>query len=187
MLIKKEHLDTLWYEDKDGNKLPCCDFDKPYETPEDARYQISRFPNTLSTSHLKLISQKEADKCRHPRKYVVPTWGWIDGIVGRKCKMCGGTQTKKKWRPWPRKWNGYGSRNIMTANCSWSEDLVLKIANSGDYTLGEAIIISASSCERCMNALAHKYGLDWGYEEGSEDWEKCGTSCRFCLGDKDKD
>ena len=31
-----------------------------------------------------------------------------------------------------------------------------------------------------MNVLADKYGLDWGYEEGSEEWKKTGTSCQFC-------
>jgi hypothetical protein len=112
-----------------------------------------------------LIHQKDVDKCRHPRKYIKPTGGWVDGIVGRECKKCHGTQIKKRWHLWPRKWDGYGSREVFSFNSGWSESLALAIANSGDYTLSEAIIISANSCERCMNALAHKYGLDWGYPE----------------------
>ena len=68
----------------------------------------------------------------------------------------------------------------MASNCGWSDDLALSIANNSEYSLSEAIIISATSCERCMNSLAHKYGLDWGYEEYSEEWQKTGTSCSFC-------
>ena len=63
----------------------------------------------------------------------------------------------------------------------------MAIANSGDYSLTEAIIIAATSCERCMNVLALKYGLNWGYEEGSEEWEKVGTSCQFCEDNVDDD
>jgi len=181
MLIKKEQLQTLWYEDEKGNKiLPTTEEEKNSVNPTGAKYQVSQFPKTLRTTHLELISQKDVDKCKHPRKYIKPTYGWIKGIVGRECKLCNGTQTKKKWHLWGRKWDGYGSREVISFNSSWSEDLVLALVNSGDYTLSESIIISANSCERCMNALAYKYGLDWGYKEGSEEWEKCGTSCEFC-------
>lgn len=38
----------------------------------------------------------------------------------------------------------------------------------------------ASRCERCMNALAYVYGLDWGYKPFSEEWHKSGTSCKVC-------
>lgn len=74
-------------------------------------------------------------------------------------------------------------KEIMRANETWNQGLVLNIANAGEYTLNEAIIIAASSCERCLNVLIHKYGGykdDPGYAEGSEDWHKCGTSCQFC-------
>lgn len=183
MNIKKEHLDTLWYEDKDGNKIITTDEALNQRCPDGAVYQVSQFPDYLKTTHLHLITQEEVDKCKHPRKYIQPTYGWIDGIVGRKCTKCSGTQTKGKWRLWPRKWDGYGSREVFVANSGWQQSLALAITNSGDYTLGEAIIISATSCERCMNALAEKYGLDWGYPEGSEEWQKCGTSCKFCKED----
>lgn len=179
MKILKEHLKTLWYEDEKGNELPSKE---PWDgSPERAKYQISRFPFQLTTTHLRLISQEEVDKCRHPRKHIKPTGGWIDGIVGRECKICSGTQTKNKWTFWPRKWEGYGSRSYFEGHSGWNESLVMAIAKSGDYTLCESIIIAASSCERCMNSLAHKYGLDWGYEERSEEWEKCGTVCQFCV------
>lgn len=73
------------------------------------------------------------------------------------------------------------SEEVAEGTSGWSEDLVLAMTNSGDYSLSESILIAAQSCERCMNALAYKYGLDWGYPEGSEEWEKCGTSCDFCA------
>jgi len=72
------------------------------------------------------------------------------------------------------------SYQIAAGESTWSEDLALAIANSGDYRLGDAILISANSCERCMNALAYQYGLTWGYPEYSEEWKKCNTSCDFC-------
>lgn len=67
---------------------------------------------------------------------------------------------------------------------SGNEDVILAMANSGDYTLGEAIMLWANCCERCMNVLAYKYldGKD-GYEEYSEEWKRCNTECNFCRGD----
>lgn len=59
--------------------------------------------------------------------------------------------------------------------------VILAMANSGDYTLREAIAVYAEACERCENVLAYNYlnGED-GYAEGSEEWLKCNTECRFC-------
>jgi len=73
-----------------------------------------------------------------------------------------------------------GSEEIAEGHSTWPEDLALAMANSGDYKLSEAIIILASSCERCMNALGHKYGVDWGYPEESEEWQKAKTVCDYC-------
>ena len=69
----------------------------------------------------------------------------------------------------------------MVFNSGWQEDLAQAMANSG-IRLHKAILIAANACERCMNALAYEHGLDWGYEEMSEDWKKCGTECDFCKG-----
>ena len=59
--------------------------------------------------------------------------------------------------------------------------IILAMANSGEYTLPEAIAVYAEACERCSNVLAYNYlnGED-GYAEGSEEWLKCNTECRFC-------
>lgn len=62
-----------------------------------------------------------------------------------------------------------------------NQDVILAMANSGDYTLAESMAIYASCCERCMNVLAYKYlnGKD-GYAEYSDEWKLCITSCRYC-------
>jgi hypothetical protein len=128
------------------------------------------------------VDQKEVDKCKHPRRYVHPTDGWVKGIVGRECSLCHGTQLKKKWHLWPKKWDGNGSRPYFSSSTTWNDErTILAMVNSGDFTLTEAIIAYAESCERCLNVLTHKYtnGED-GYAEHSPEWEKCGTSCKFC-------
>jgi len=76
------------------------------------------------------------------------------------------------------------SERLFSGESTWGEGLVLNIANSGDYSLSESIIIAAESCERCLNVLIDKYGgygKDEGYKEYSEKWHKCGTSCKFCA------
>ena len=181
MDIRKDDLKTLWFEDKDGNCIGEPDFKSEPTVPNNTKYQVSRFPNELTTRCVKLIHQEDVDKCNHPKKHIRKTDGWVDGILGRECTLCGGTQNRRVKNPWPEKWEGSNSHEVYSGTSSWPEDLALAIANSDDYfSLSEAIIIAATSCERCMNALASEYGLDWGYEEGSEEWEKTNTSCQFC-------
>ena len=177
--IKPEHLHTLWYEDKDGNFLGEPNYDT-FEDPPGSKYQVSRFPTQLTESHLELISQQDVDACPHAEEHIRKTYGWIDGVEGRECAACGGTQTKDIDQPWPDKWEGGGSREAMVGNSGWDEELVLAMVNSGDYSLSDSIIVSATCCERCWNSLRYDYGLDDSYPEGSEDWHKSGTSCQFC-------
>lgn len=178
MKIDKKQLKTLWYEDKDGNPIDR----KKDEIPANAYYQVSRFPQMLTESHLKLIRQDEVDQCSHPHKCREKTGGWIDGVFGRRCTRCGGTQIRKKFHLWPKKWDACGSREIFEGHITWNDDkTILGMVNSGDYTLSEAILVYTMACERCMNVLAYKYtnGKD-GYPEHSDEWKKCGTSCKFC-------
>jgi hypothetical protein len=61
----------------------------------------------------------------------------------------------------------------------------LQLGRYGSVMLGltfDQAVIAASSCERCMNAFAHRAGLDWGYPVGSTRWQKAGTSCDLCAG-----
>lgn len=71
--------------------------------------------------------------------------------------------------------------DINTHISGGNEKTILAMANSGDYTLGEAIMLWANACERCMNVLEFKYsgGVD-GYAEHSNEWKRCGTECEFC-------
>jgi hypothetical protein len=177
--IKPEHLRTLWYEDVDGNDLGEPNYET-LEEPTGAKYQVSRFPSQLTETWLQLIDQADVDTCLHPEEHIRKTYGWVDGVEGRECVLCHGTQVKDIDEPWPDDWEGYGSREAMVGHMGWPEDLALAIANSGDFSLGESIIISATACERCTNAMAHDYGLEWGYKEFSEEWEKSGTICEFC-------
>lgn len=73
---------------------------------------------------------------------------------------------------------------LCVGESSFPEDLVLAIVESGDYGLCDSITIASICCERCMNALAHQYGLDWGYPEFGEEWRDCSTSCQFCEDEK---
>lgn len=81
----------------------------------------------------------------------------------------------------------YGSDHFLTTSChigGGNEPVILAMANSGDYTLSEALAVYANACERCSNVLAYKYlnGAD-GYPEYSEEWKKCGTVCEYCAGE----
>jgi hypothetical protein len=189
MKIKKEHLVNIWYENEDGEKW----FQDPEEQglPDPPRgfcYQFSRFSNILRESSLYIVPNEKVRDCMHPKKEIRPTGGWVEGSVGRECKLCGGTQVKEWQEEWESEWDSGSCHPHIGFESSWSSDAVLAIANSGDYSLGDAIIIYATSCERCMNVLCHTYKVPSykdknvidGYAEGSEEWLKCGTSCRFC-------
>jgi hypothetical protein len=85
-------------------------------------------------------------------------------------------------------WFSESKREDGKPDITWSthigggnQDVILAMANSGDYTLAEAMALYASCCERCANVLTYKYlnGKD-GYEEYSNEWKKCNTVCRYC-------
>ena len=85
-------------------------------------------------------------------------------------------------------WIKESKREDGKPNITWSthigggnQDVILAMANSGDYTLAEAMALYASCCERCANVLTYKYlnGKD-GYEEYSDEWKKCNTVCIYC-------
>lgn len=83
---------------------------------------------------------------------------------------------------------------IMRGSSGWPGDLVLAlvrptwrerivaIARYGTpaprYDLDEAIIL-ATGCGGCVNRLAHRAGLMWGYRVGSAR-DRSRTSCEFC-------
>lgn len=203
MNIDLSKVPIIWYENKEGERwLPKLDgAGHPEEgRPDDFIYQHSQFPTNLRHNILKIIQPDEVAACDHPLKDIRPTGGWIDGVFGRECRTCNGTQiveipgrapeNQPGLEAWPKEWDATGSRSIGAGEIGWSEDLVLAMVTAKTrppdhpaMRLGQAILVVANSCERCMNTLANQYGLDWGYEYMSEDWKKCGTICMFCEGD----
>ena len=181
MKIDKNELYTLWYEGDEGNVYAPDPADLPDAELDSFPIQVSQFPCVLQTNMYRTVLESEVEECSHPEEHVAPTGGWVDGMEGRECAVCHGSQLKKIGEPWPEEWEANGSRPLLTMESGWPEDLVLAMATSGDFTLSEAILVAAQSCERCMNVLYYKYvGAEDGYPEGSEDWEKAGTSCEFC-------
>lgn len=96
---------------------------------------------------------------------------------------------------------GYGGHDLVaTGTQSWSTALVLAMTRPtlleslraairghlrrrifrGHCGMQQAILISATSCERCMNALLWAYGTPDGYPELSDEWRRSGTCCSFC-------
>jgi hypothetical protein len=176
-------LPTLWYENNKGDKwYPNLknDYADQENIPEGYDYQHSQFPTMLRHNILKIITAEDVNSCAHPEKYIVPTFGWIDGVEGRECKQCCGTQTKNVNEDWSPQWSSGHSKQIMTGESGWSEDLVFAIAEKNGHKVGQAILQVANSCERCMNVLANNYGLEWGYPKESEDYARSGTQCDFC-------
>lgn len=181
----------IWYEDKDGNVIPGMDdIPEPIMKTGVETYHTC-FPLQITEHIFTYHDAKKKAKCKHPRKYREKIGGFVKGFKGRKCNCCGSEQVRKSWQPWGRKWdNGTNITPLIDLHTSiggGNEDVILAMANSGDFTLSEAIIVFANSCERCMNVLAYKYldGKD-GYPEFSEEWEKCNTVCDFCREDMEE-
>lgn len=197
MKIEKENLCSLWLENEEGEKFfpNFKDLGKMWDgVPEGFIYHHSKFPTQLHHSILRFVVKEEVENCKHPKEYITPTSGWIDGVEGRECKLCNGSQTKNIDESWPEKWNANGTRSFMSMESGWSEDLVLAMATKrkpkflrksffdfSKFTLSESIIIGANTCEACMNVLRYHYlGKKEGYKEGSEEWKIANTSCDFC-------
>lgn len=199
MKIDISKLYTLWYEDENANKYTNIKdyMTEFYHNNYDIKYQHSESPNTITHNCLRLIKQPDVDKCKHSN--TKPTYGWIEGIEGRKCLDCHGSQTRRVDDEWSNHWNGSGSISIFTGTTSYSPDLVLAMSRPSlseilksmlrgyffnkKYTFNNAVLIAARSCEKCVNSLGYKYGLNWGYKEYSDEWNKSSTSCNFCSVD----
>lgn len=189
-------LPYLWFENEKGDRIiPNERLEIPggEPLPKEFKYQYLQDPLVLRTNVLELINQEDVDACSHPETRT--DHGLIDGLEGRICNRCGGTQVKNVGEPWPEKWVGGGSRDFASMGSSYSANLVLamtrpskeefEIALSRGYrikpvSLERAILLAGNSCERCMNVLYYRHGLADGYEEFSEDWIKANTRCKLC-------
>lgn len=195
-LAARPVLPTLWYENEAGDRWPVDLHDPTASPPEGFVYQWSRFPTVLRETCNRSILQADVDACDHPGGMLRPDLGLIEGLEGRECMKCRGSQVKDAGAPWPVQWDAHGSRDVMSGDSSWPDDLVLAMVRPSPeemcvalerhgeeprlFGMDDAIILAASSCERCLNALLWRYGLDDGYPPYSEGWDKAGTSCEIC-------
>ena len=183
MKIVPEMLVSIWYEDRQGNKYYPTQDDNPSTIDSSFCYQFSRFPHMLQTNMLYIVDPEVVENCEHPKNELIITYNYNENTKTKKCLNCHGSKTysidDENFED-DNELKALGSVKFMTSNCGWSEDLVLAMYNSKDYTLNQAIIISSTACERCLNALAHKYGLSWGYAEYSNEWKETNTKCEFC-------
>lgn len=198
MIINLKKFPIIWYENHNGDKyIPNLDVDGyPGDNiPKGYVYQHSEFPCDVHHTILKITQEDEVEQCQH--KDVVPTSGWINGVEGRKCQQCQGTQTKNINDSWPEKWCAHGCTTVMTGTSGYHKNLVVALVNPylkqwlkafirnrfrspKKYPLDKAILIAAKTCERCLNVLLYRYGIDGGYPEESDEWYRAGTSCDFC-------
>ena len=72
------------------------------------------------------------------------------------------------------------STAVMEGNRGFPEDLVTAMVRSEQWDVGDAIMVAAQACSRCMNGLAHHYGLKWGMEIGSKEFLTHNTVCSMC-------
>jgi 2'-5' RNA ligase len=184
--IHPEEIPTLWFENESGDMyVPDLAHwgQEGYpggSIPKGFDFQFSAFPNVLRESILKMVRPDEVAACDHPTDYRRVDHGLLPEYEGERCDKCGGSRQRKRGEPWPP-WDDHGSVDMGAMNSSWSEELVLALANRKGWKLGQAIMVVAKACERCMNVLAHEVGLDWGYEHGSEEWKRSNTKCDFCC------
>lgn len=187
-------LPTLWFENEAGDQhVPDLTGNMPPDVPEGFIYQRSRFPRTLVDNCLRLVTEEDVSKCDH--KEVLIDHGLIDGLEGRICRDCGGSQTKNEGEPWPAVWKSGGSQQVFSGSSSYPSNLVLAMVRPSEEEMGkaaerghniipmsydQAVLVAATSCERCLNVLLWRHGLGDGYEEGSPEWEKANTSCELC-------
>ena len=76
---------------------------------------------------------------------------------------------------------GHGVRAMAERIAQGTQASISRVELPPRYTLEQAILIAARSCERCVNALAHAYGLLWGYPEHGPEWKASIASCAFCA------
>ena len=157
-----------WFEDEEGNVYknePSNVLDKPYYTYHVVSPMTYSEPVVAYTYHPSHLHENNSFY------HAMLCFGWFRRFMYKR--MCKHPQKyDKTFRP------------IFTGQVHmgrWAEELILAMANSGDYSLSESIYICANACERCANALAYKYlnGKD-GYAEYSDEWKRCNTECAFC-------
>jgi len=72
------------------------------------------------------------------------------------------------------------SSEIFRGASTFPGDLVTAMVRSEEWDVGDAIMVAGQSCSRCMNGLAHHYGLKWGIPIDSEEYRNDNTRCSMC-------
>jgi hypothetical protein len=174
--------ETLWYEDEDSNVVPHV----LGETPS-SKKRLYQHTRSVGMRHnvTGSVQQSDVDACSHDD--TKPTSGWIEGVEGRECCGCKGTQVRHLPEPWPEKWEGGACYNLIAATSGWDSNVVNAMVRSFDYNTFDAVLIAATACERCWNVLLRHYflrdedvGDDHGYPIGSDEEALAGTSCILC-------
>lgn len=161
MNIDLTKMRKCWWEDEDGNIIEQADNEVVSKNNPKAKFMYSVWPCQI-TQTMEIYDF-------HPNNDIQRLLAKVPYFKNLFIKKYGKT-----------------FRQAYTFNTTysspWAQKTIVAMVNSGDYTLEQAIWVFTTACERCMNVLINKYvpELGDGYEEGSEDWEKCGTSCIFC-------
>ena len=157
-----------WFEDADGNEIVCNENEDKTEVIK-RKYKDSEVVYYRRCFPLELHDYID-EYCYHPENPIIK-------FLCRKSKLFYKWISNGKPRTFKTILDG-----TTTFGGKWSQDCIVAMVNSGDFTLEQAIWVYANSCERCMNSLLYKYlnGAD-GYPEYSEEWQKCGTVCAFCT------
>ena len=83
-----------------------------------------------------------------------------------------------------------GDGEIMHGTSSVNEELVAAMVGlkrrPGRLKLSAAMLVVGISCERCLNAMAHRAGLKWGYPRGGKEWRTSRTRCELCVSTPDR-
>lgn len=120
------NLYSIWYENEQGVRyVPDLNNPGGIIVPEDFFYQHSDIPGYVTYQVLECARSQKVIACSHPESSVKPTGGWIEGIEGRECIDCLGTQTRKVDGPWPTEWNAGSSKRVYGGSSGFSSDLVL--------------------------------------------------------------
>lgn len=77
-----------------------------------------------------------------------------------------------------------GVGEIARGSSSINEELVAAMIGlkpkAGRLKLSAVMLLVGISCERCLNAMAHRAGLKWGYPKGGKQYRESNTRCELC-------
>jgi hypothetical protein len=194
LAIRFNQLPTIWYENEDGKNEWIPDLkENEFNPPEGFRYQHSKFPSVLRETVLKLMNREDIESCKHPETRT--DHGLIDGFEGRICNYCGGYQNKQTGEPWPEQWEVPDSQEVCSMESSYPPELILAMTRPTKeeqrkskkrgyspkvLSFDQAVLMAATACERCLNALLWMYGCNDGYPEKSQKWKNSNTKCKLC-------